>query len=105
MEKIHKPNAHANERPFGSKFERLRFSVMVGPKQKNDVDEVMRVLKEKVVLKSRRAPKRKREEECALFLTEMPPGGVSGHGGLSALADLVDDDRNTSEAQIGLALL
>ena len=57
------------------------------------------------------------EEDCPLFMTAPPTGGVSQNEALSGLAALVDEDededdppakrRRTSvgEAQVGLALL
>ena len=54
------------------------------------------------------------EEDCPLFMTAPPTGGVSRNAALAGLAALVDEDddppakrRRTSvgEAQVGLALL
>lgn len=43
--------------------------------------------------------KRPLEEECPLFLSELPEGGVAAHSGLSALAAIIDDDASASEGK------
>lgn len=57
--------------------------------------------------------KRERSTECpALFLSELPEGGVAAHSGLAALAAVIDEEetepdpkKRRGEMQVGLALL